>query len=514
MLRGFPFHARCALAVLMLAAVPACEEPPPPKDPSSQIDPAEKAKIGKSRSKIDAGSEALDTKNYDEARKLLREAAELAVESHKFEISELQEKLDKRQAKALANEAHTLFEQKKCAEAFAQLAEQMADLDSETFAREIRRLSGDEGQKCASAALDTFTTTGKFGDARAFVNDAPTKAVLGPAGVKKLMTELDLVIVEALKGQIDADVKAKKWEEAVAKIDAAVKANSATEEIAAQVLQVVRDAAAPELAAQAARSVGGADARKQLGLIDATMKLLKWETTAPDGTLPPKEKTAPEDLARKRDGLAVWVEAAKSNIKMGKKPERKYLHGKIALMPAMKIDAPSKRDLAPGTELWLIGVSKDRALVADVDPNSFVLSAIFERAIGWVRLDRLMKDPTVDWLPPEDQLKGEMVWAPLGTDEVLWLGKVTEIKGKDISISVVADPNKIVKLPRAKLRAGKLAVGLKLTGMCKDPKKVVAIEEVIPPGRSVRINCEGTDGIKEEVLENLRTMAEHLPASK
>ena len=32
--------------------------------------------------------------------------------------------------------------------------------------------------------------------------------------------------------------------------------------------------------------------------------------------------------------------------------------------------------------------------------------------------------------------------------------------------------------------------------------------------RSVRFNCGGTEGIKEEVLENLRTKIDLLPASK
>ncbi len=125
-----------------------------------------------------------------------------------------------------------------------------------------------------------------------------------------------------------------------------------------------------------------------------------------------------------------------------------------------------------------------------------------------------MKDPTADWLPPNDQLKGEQVWAPLGTDDVLWLGKVTEVKGKEISVQSLADRNKVAKFSRDKLRAGKLAVGLKLVAQCKDPKKVVTLDEVIPPGRSVRLNCEGTEGIKEEVLENLRTKVDLLPASK
>jgi hypothetical protein len=516
MFRCLPSRWIRATAILLLALSPAaCEENPTPKDPSKKLDSAEQAKILKSRQKIDGAKDALDTKNYDQARKLLREAAELAVESHKFEIEETAERIDKRQAKLWSNEAHELYEQKKCKEAFDQLAEQINGLESEAFTRELRKLTGAEAQQCASGAIDGWTTSGKFADARTFVNANSTKAVLGPTGAKKLATELDLVIAEAIKGQVASEIKAKKWGEALEKVDKAVKAGDATEDIASQVIATVREAAVPDLAAQAQRAVGQGDASKTLASVDATIKLLRWEPTAADGTAPPKEKAPPEELAKKRDGLAVWVEAQKLNVKMGKKPEKKYLHGKFALMPAMKIDAPSRRDLAPGTELWVLGLAKDRALVADADPGSFGLSAQFEKAIGWVTLNRLEKDPTAEWLPPDDQLKGLQVWGALRSGETLLeLGTVTEVTGKDISVKRMTD-GQVSKHPRGKLRPGKIAVGVKLTGVCaKDKAKVVAIDEIIPPGRSVKFNCEGTEGIKEEVLENLRTKLEVLPASK
>ncbi len=58
----------------------------------------------------------------------------------------------------------------------------------------------------------------------------------------------------------------------------------------------VRDAATPDIAAQAAAAIGRGDAPKTLVAIDATIKQLRWETTAPDGTLLPS--TPDELLAR------------------------------------------------------------------------------------------------------------------------------------------------------------------------------------------------------------------------
>jgi hypothetical protein len=517
MIRGLRSHALRALAILSLALAPtACEETPPAKQPTTKLDPEEQARLQKSRAKIDAAKDALDLKNYDQARKMLREASALGVESHKFEIEETAEKVDKRHAKLWSNEAHELFQQKKCAEAFNQLAEQMDGLQSETFTREVRKLTANEGQQCASSAVDGMTTTGKFADARTFINAASTKTVLGAMGVKKLTTVLDLVIAEALKGQIAEDIKGKKWGSALEKIDAAVKAGNATEEIAGQALSQVRNAAAPDLAAQAQKAIGLGDAAKTLASVDETIKLLRWETTAPDGTPAPKEKATPEELTKKRDALATWVEAWRVQIKMEKKPAKKYLHGKFPLIPATKLDAPSRRDLAGGAELWLLGLAKDKktALVADSDPGANQLVAAFEKAIGWVKLDRLVNEPTAEWLPPDSELKGQQVWGPLRQGETLLeLGTVTEVAGKDISVKRLTD-GQVSKQPRAKLRPGKIAVGVKLAGVCKDKDKVVPIDEIVPPGRSVRFNCGGTEGIKEEVLESLRTKLELLPPSK
>lgn len=516
MLRKLPSQLICAatLAVLALASA-GCEETPPPKDPSAKLDAAEIAKIKKSRARIDGAKDALDTKNFDQARKLLREAAELGVESHKFEIEETADRIDKRQAKAWANEAHDLFEQKKCRDAFSQLSEQINGLESEAFTRELRRLTGAEAEQCANRVVDELSTAGKFAEARTFINSGPTKDVLGPTDQKKMARSVDLVIAEALKGQVAGEIKEKKWGEALAKIDAAVKGGSATDEIAAQVLATIRKAAAPDLASQAQGAIGVGSAPKQLAAIDETIKLLRWEPNAPDGTPAPKEKAMPDDLAGKRDALATWVEAQRLRIKMGKKPEKRWLHGKFGLIPAMKTDAASRRDLAPGMELWVLGTAKDKALVAEVDPDAFALPALFEKAVGWVKLDRLKGEPTADWLLPDDQLKGEQVWGPLRAgDALLELGTVVDVKGKDISVKRLSD-GQVAKFQRAKLRPAKIAVGVQLTGVCvKDKAKVVKIDEIVPPGRSVKFNCEGTEGIKEEVLESLHTKVELLPASK
>src|SRR5580692_11458931 len=102
---------RAALFTLAgLAALPslgllACEdETPVKKGPVTAADPAEQARIDQGKKLLRAANEAFAAKQYDKVRKLLRKAAEINVESQRFEIEEAQDRLDKRQARLWANE--------------------------------------------------------------------------------------------------------------------------------------------------------------------------------------------------------------------------------------------------------------------------------------------------------------------------------------------------------------------------------------------------------------------------
>ncbi|MEP7126807.1 MAG: hypothetical protein ABJE95_38105, partial [Byssovorax sp.] len=94
-----------ALAALSSLASVACGDPVPvKKGPTTAADPGEQAKIEEGRKKIDDANRAMNEKKYDRARKLLTEAAQLAIESQRFEIETAIDKLDKREAKLWANE--------------------------------------------------------------------------------------------------------------------------------------------------------------------------------------------------------------------------------------------------------------------------------------------------------------------------------------------------------------------------------------------------------------------------
>lgn len=507
--------ARLAAVAAMATTFVACGPPPAPaKPPESAEERAEKAKIASAKQLMEKADEAYNAKDFDEARKLLGQANDLQVESLSYQISEQREKVDKRHAKLWANEVEPSLKDGDCKGAFSEMAAPMRDLDSEVFVREIRRLVGAESLACVQMRIDEATTAGQFAKARALVGAEDTQTVLGTAQQKKLMTEVDTTIFEVKKAQLDEPLKAERWADALAKIDEAEKAGEIGAEGARGLLGVVRAAITPEIAGLAARAVGqGREAPKALEEVDRLIKLVRWEIMGPDGAPVAKDKAAPEVVAKKRQALAVWVEAQRVKMKPGKKAEKRWAHGKVAVLPPAKADAPSKRDLAPATEVWILGQTKDLALVTDVDPAGASLDVQLERAVGWAPLARLAPKNTTEWIPPDDQLVGTRVWAPLRQGEKnLELGTVSAVKGQDITVKRLADDKEIV-VKRPTLRLGRLVPGAKLVAFCQAKTQIVTLEEVLPDQRTVKLVCEG--GLrKDEVLPGLRARPEDLPAPK
>lgn len=490
-----------------------CGEPEPlKKGPTTAADPGEQATIEQGRKKIDDAGRAMNEKKYDRARKLLTEASALNLESQRFEIETAIDKLDKREAKLWANEVADKFKDKDCDGAFKQLEEPIKSHESETFTRELRRQVGGDALKCIQAVTDDKVLAATYGEARKLVDTPEAKVVLGQAAWKKLVLELDATLLDAYKGQIADDLKARKWSSAVDKIDALVKKGDASNEQAAALIEQVRAGVAPEIASLAQKALGQRDAPKVLRDIDAMIKLARWEEMAPDAAALAPDKALPAELGKKRDALAIWVEASRVAMKILKKPEKRWAHGRVAVLPGTKIDGVSKRDLAHGAEVWILGTSKDKALVTDVDPGSGPVTSMLEKVTGWVAVDRLATQPTVDWLVPDDQLKGQRVWGPLRKDEPMFeLGIVAEASGKEITVKRVADDAPI-KVTRKQLRNGRLAPGTKVITFCTAKDQPAQVVET-PLGGTVKLKCDGGQE-KDEVLASLRTKPELLPASK
>jgi hypothetical protein len=503
-----------SLTLVALGALGCAEEAPVKKPPkTSEVDSAEHEKLEKERKTIAEANRAINEKKYARARKLLREAAALGAPSQRFEIEMATAKLDKREAKLIASDVSDKLKTKDCKSAIEALAGRINEVESEAFTTEIRRLVFADARKCLEEELDDKVLAVAYADARKLANAPAAKAVLGPSMQKRLAAQLEDTILNALGGQIEGDLRARKWAQAVEKIDDAVKKGDATVEQGSALLASVRGGIAQEIIATATRALGQQDAPQALEQIDAQIKLVRWEVLPPDTAAVATDKALPADVARKRELLATWVEAQRAGLKLLKKSDKRWAHGKIALVPPHVRDGAAKRELSHGTEVWILGTTKDgRALLAGSDPFAGPLPATFDKVIGWAPLDHLAREPTIDWVVPDDQLNGELVWAPLRKDEPLWeLGTVTEVSGKDVSVKRVAD-DVVVKVTRKQLRSGRLTPGTRVITFCTAKDQPAKIEEV-RLRQSVKLKCDGGKE-KEEALASLRTKPDLLPPSK
>jgi hypothetical protein len=509
-----PLLGATALALGGLGAA-GCGDPPEnggKKPPNTAGDVGESAKIAEGRKKIDDATRAVTEKKYDRARKLLKEASDLGLESQRFEIEEAVDKLDKKEAKLWANEVSDKFKDKDCSGAFKALEAPIKGHESETFTRELRHQIGADALKCVQAAVDDKILAANYTDARKLVDTPEAKSVLGLAAWKKLAADMEVTLLDAFKGIIADDLKARKWQAAVDKIDAAVKKGDATDEQGQALIDLVRAGVGPEIASASQKALGQREAPQVLKQVDAQIKLVRWEIMAPEAAALAKDKALPEELAKKREALAVWVEAARISLKILKKPESRWAHGKIAVYPAAKIDGESKRDIGHGAQLWILGTAKDKALVCDSDPGPGPLSTQLDKVTGWVPLDRLAKEETIDWLVPDDQLKGQRVWGPLRQGEsTMELGIVADASAKEITVKRLAD-DAPVKMTRKQLRSGRLAPGTKVITFCTAKDQPAQLIET-PPDKTVKLKCDGGQE-KEEVLASLRSKVELLPPSK
>lgn len=500
--------ARLATVVCLGATAASCTPPPAPTKIESPEERAEKDKYRKAKALMDKAEAALTEKDFDGARKLLRQANEMQVESLSFNIKEEMEKVDKRYAKLWANEAEETLKEGDCKGAFTQIASPMEDLESEVFNKELRRLIGPQIVKCLQGKLESLTNAAKFAEARSFMMLGEVKAVLGPGPHKKLLSTLEDSILEMLKTGIAEPISAKRWVDAARIADEAVTKGETNVEGGKVLLGLVRQGLVPEVAGLAQRNVGQRDAAKALTEVDALIKLVGWDVENAG-----KDNSAPELVVRKRQALTTWIEAQRVKFKPDKKAERRFTHGRVALIPAGNTEAPSKRDLAPATQVWILGKAKDLALITDVDPGTVTAEAIFEKAIGWAQMPRLATKNTANWLPPDDQMPGLRVWAPMRTDEPnLELGTVVSVKGFDAVVKRLAD-DKEITVKKNVLRLGRIEPGLKILNNCQAKMQITLVEEVMKDQRTVKLVCEG--GLrKDEVLPGLRVRPEDLPAPK
>jgi hypothetical protein len=492
-------------AALALAAG-GCEAPDAKSAASGpEVRPAEAARLCADARK------ALDHRSFDVARETAMRAHRIGGKSERADAEQIIARADAGAAELFANEMRERLDAKDCAGAIAEIDRVKGDLSRETFVRALRSSVGDGLLACVRGTLAKGKARGSLGKARALVTSPATRALLGEAAFGMVSAELDEAVAAELGKRIAEDVRLGRLPEAMKRIDAAVQGGEATAEQAAPAVEQVRRAVAVEIEAIVGRTVGERDGKDALARIDELAALVRWDVDTTYEAPDPK-RAMPEAVKRRRDVLLVWNEALRVKMKPSKKADRRYTHGRVAVLPAEASDAEARGKLAAAAEVWVIGTSRDKALVARAEPSG-PLAIKLEKAIGWVPLSRLSFVPTNGMLPPDDELVGARVWGPLGStrEALLELGTVTRVDGKDALVQPLAD-RPPVKVAVHALKSGYVAVGTRVVATCAAKTQRATVVDVLGDDRdeaSVRVACD--DGTTAEVaLGSLTTRPELL----
>ncbi len=506
---GVPFAL-----LLALGSVAACGgAEPPPQNPVSAEEKEEQRKFEEGKRKLNLANEAFASKKYAEARQLLEETKKLNVEALAFDISTLEDKIDKKVAKLWANESEDGFKAGECGKTFDDLAKKIKELGSEAFTRELRAEIGTMAVKCVEGVVNERVSAEKYADARKLVEGESIVVVLGDTATNKLKKDVDGFIVAGLATALLPDIKAQKWADARKKLDDALARGDATETHVQELQKPIRDGIAKEVVSLADAGIGSTRAPALLKQIDGLLEIARWRVMATSEGAELSANAMPAEVEQKRFMLATWVQAQKLRIKPLKRPEVRFAHGKIAVTPGDNADGASKRDIVHGGKIWVLGFAGNRALISVDEPSSGTLVAMLEKAIGWVPSARLASADTQDWVLPDDQLVGTRVWSQLRLPEKeVELGTVTEVLGADVNVKREADAA-IIKVPKKSLRSGRLAAGTKVLTFCTEKGQKAEIVEITPDGRTAKLKCEGGQ-LKEEVLASLRSTYELLPAAE
>jgi hypothetical protein len=207
------------------------------------------------------------------------------------------------------------------------------------------------------------------------------------------------------------------------------------------------------------------------------------------------------------------VEAQRLGFKPLVTPGLRWTHGKVPVQPPPKSDAEPTTQIENATKVWVVGATKDKALVTINDPRNAKLSALLGKVAGWVPVNRLTNEDTTTWLPPESELVGFHVWAPFEPpSDIMQLGTIAELAGQDVTVARLADGQK-VKVKRDQIRAGRLPAGTKVLTFCLAKDQPAKVVEVTPSGQSAKLKCDGGQE-KEDDLSALKSKPNLLPPAR
>lgn len=417
----------------------------------------------------------------------------------------VQKDIDDKRAEQVASDAKKLAQDGKCASALKAVAVPVRQKVREHFKTEVRKRSRESLVGCLSQKLEQEVDAGNVEAARTMLASPDATAALDKPGYDQAEQALKKAIVKQSTSAIQPLLSSQNWSEALAKLDELQKQGTLGSAEYPLAFELVQDAIKAHLLKLAESGLTAKKPAEVAQDFDQQLAIAKF-------------KLVPKELSAARARLAIAVECEEQRCKLGSAGPV-WAWGAVALHPPADASAEPKSNLRHAQKVWVIGKGKQRVLVATEDPAGASGSALFDKASGWADPKNLENADTRLWLPPEDQLAGVQVWAPLRPPSKDYLlGKVEKVEGKNAIVERMADGrNETVDLKS--LRIGSLDQGLKVMAFCADPLKPepAKVESVVTTSGGtpkVKVVCDKGGVQKVEVAGALTSKAEWLPPRK
>lgn len=418
---------------------------------------------------------------------------------------DLQKAVDDARAERASKRALDAAGEGKCASGLKLVADPIRAKARPQFKTSLQKKTGPALLKCIEQKLADEVKAGNVEAARSLLTAPDTTTALDKETYKKAELALQKGLVEQGLGVLKPMLDSQKWQEAFAKLDELEKAGKLNESERKIANGIVRDAVKAHVQNLVKTAVSAKKPGEMQKAIDESVKAAGWETV-------------PDEIEAARQKLLIAVECERLRCKLDK-PSAAWAWGAIAQKPPESAAGAETEKLKHGQKVWVLAKGGGFALIATSDPGAAEGPALYDKVSAWVEAKNLKNVETGAWLPPNDQLVGVVVWAPLRAPAKEYhLGTVKKLDARKVTVERMADKAEVV-VDIASLRSGSINAGLKVMAFCvgqvhTEPAKVDSVVSVDAGVPKVKIVCEKGDLTRVEIGTALTTKAEWLPAKK
>lgn len=446
--------------------------------------------------------DALEKQDFGGAQSLAEEARLYGGLETTERARGVEERIDDNRAKTEAAGVVKLAHKGDCTGAMEASAKAQRGKVRERYVVTLQKESGVALTLCLEKAFAELIEGGKLDAARAMIGSPDAKKALNEESAKAASRALRKAVVSFTTRDIRPMLVEKRWADALAKLDELTKDGTLSAKETPFALELVQEALTKHLVQL---GVDAWNAKKPGELLAA------YDRDLPHG----RYADPPEALLSARRRLVVAAECERLRCRLGE-PKQQWLFGKQAMAPAESEGAEVTGSVAHGAQVWVIGKSTGRVLVAQKDPGKTQGPALLDAAEGWLDAKALRATDTSTTLPPKTELAGVRVWGPLRPPSKDYqLGTVERLEGTKVVVKRIGDGSDVT-IALSSIVFGTLESGTRVLAFCTDeinpePAKITGLVTAGGGTPKVKIACDKGNLTRVEVAGALISKREWLP---